>query len=163
LHADEDGPVVEGGAVEETGYKGAGEQGVVAVFIGERGEQVAACEEGAWRARESDFVGGVGESGCVGWHGGLIFCWNGEGKLCLLLPYLKLGSLDPYWQQTVMEIVDVIFFVMMSQGFLSASLAQNPVYNGAKKRQSLPRMDKTARPAHLISYIGITSAKIQDK
>lgn len=60
LHAYEDGPVVEGGAVQQAGYEGAGEEGIVAVFVCEWGEEVAAGEEGGGGAGEVDFVGGVG-------------------------------------------------------------------------------------------------------
>jgi len=68
LHAYEDGPVVEGRAVEEAGYERAGEEGVVAVLVCDWREEVSAGEEGGRGAGEVDFGGGVGDGDLVFGH-----------------------------------------------------------------------------------------------
>jgi len=69
LHADEDGPVVEGGAVEEAGHEGAGEEGVVAVVVGEGAEEVAPGPEGLGTLYQVHLVRGVAVRDRVFGHG----------------------------------------------------------------------------------------------
>ena len=69
LHADEDGPVVEGRAVEEAGDEGAGEEGVIAVFVCEGAEEVAAGPEGLGTFEKVHLGGCVAVGDGIAGHG----------------------------------------------------------------------------------------------